>query len=77
LVPPTPTISAEDSAARELQTPAEKQGVTNEADVQPQPQAQNLLPTVPRVADRAGGDCRWAVGMLLMRQSAASRWQRK
>jgi len=79
LAPPTPTISAEDSTTRELQTPDEKQGVMNEADVQPQPTPPNPLPTVPPVWQMVlaaivllGG-----LGMVMMRQAAASRWRRK
>jgi hypothetical protein len=76
---PTATVSAEDSATRELQTPAEKQGVTNEADVQPQPQAQNPLPTVPPVWQMVlvAIVLLGALIMVVMRQAAVSRWRRK
>lgn len=78
---PTETISpaaAEDSA-RDLETPTEKQGVTSESDVQEPPQAQNPLPTFPPVWQVVFGAIALlgALGMLLMRQTAASRWRRK
>ena len=74
----TPTISAEDSA-RELQTPNDKQGVTNEADVAPQPEAPNPLPTVPPSWQLALAAIAALGGlvMILMRQAATSRWRRK
>jgi anti-sigma factor RsiW len=75
---PTETLAAADSA-REMETPAEKQGVTNEADVQQQPLPQNPIPMVPptwlivlaAVALLSG------LVMLLMRQAAAGRWRGK
>jgi hypothetical protein len=78
---PTETISpaaAEDSA-RDLETPTEKQGVMSEADVQEPPQAQNPLPTFPPVWQVVFGAIALlgALGMLLMRQTAASRWRQK
>jgi hypothetical protein len=78
---PTETISpaaAEDSA-RDLETPTEKQGVMSEADVQEPPQAQNPLPTIPPVWQVVFGAIALlgVLGMLLMRQVAASRWRRK
>jgi hypothetical protein len=75
---PTPTISAEDSA-RELQTPDEKQGVISETDVQPQPEPRNPLPTIPAVWHivLAAIAVLGALIMVLMRQTAASRWRRK
>jgi hypothetical protein len=76
---PTPTVSAEDSATRELQTPDEKQGVMNEADVAPQPQAPNPLPTVPPVWEivLAAIALLGAFVMVMMRQAAAGRWRQK
>lgn len=76
---PTATISAEDSA-RELETPTEKQGVMNEADVPGQSQAQNpaSAPVPPAwqivlaVIVLLG-----ALIMVMMRQAAASRWRRR
>jgi hypothetical protein len=76
---PTPTISpAADSAVREAETPADKQGVTNEADVAEQPQQPPLAPPVPptwqivlAVIALLG-----ALGMVVMRQVAASRWRK-
>jgi anti-sigma factor RsiW len=76
---PTATISAEDNA-REIQTPAEKQGVTNEADVAEQPLTQNpASPPVPPAWQivLAGIALLGALIMILMRQTAASRWRRK
>ena len=78
---PTGTISpaaAEDSA-RDLETPTEKQGVMSESDVQEPPQAQNPLPTVPPLWQVVFGAIALlgALGMILMRQTAASRWRRK
>jgi anti-sigma factor RsiW len=75
---PTVTISAEDSA-RELQTPDEKQGVTSEMDVPPQPAPGNPLPTFPPVWHivLAAIALVGALVMVLMRQAAASRWRRK
>ena len=77
---PTATVApAQDSATRELQTPDEKQGVTNETVVEEPPQAPNLLPTVPSswqlvlAAIAALG----GLGMVLTRQAAFSRWRRK
>jgi anti-sigma factor RsiW len=74
IVPP-----AGDSATRELQTPDEKQGVTNTTDVQEEPQAQNPLPTVPPTWQLALAAIAALGGliMVVMRQAAASRWRRK
>jgi hypothetical protein len=76
---PTATISAEDSATRELQTPTEKQGVMSEADVPSQPEPQNPLPMVPSVWQivLAAIALLGALVMLLMRQAATSRWKRR
>jgi anti-sigma factor RsiW len=76
---PTETISPATDNARELETPTEKQGVMSEADVQEPPQAQNPLPTVPPLWQVVFGAIALlgALGMLLMRQAAASRWRQK
>jgi anti-sigma factor RsiW len=77
---PTATVApAQDSATRELQTPDEKQGVTNTTDVPEQAQASNRLPSIPpswqlvlAAIAALGG-----LVMVLMRQAAASQWRRK
>jgi hypothetical protein len=76
---PTETLSPATDSARELETPTEKQGVMNEADVQQPPQVQNPLPTVPPLWQVvfAAIALLGALGMLTMRQAAASRWRRK
>jgi anti-sigma factor RsiW len=75
----TATVSPAGDSARDLETPTEKQGVMNEADVQQPPQAPNPLPTIPTVWLVVFGALTLlgALGMLLMRQAAASRWRRK
>ena len=77
---PTQTISpAADSTARELETPAEEKGVTNEADVMEQPPAQSpVQPPVPQswLIALAGIALLGALIMLVMRQAAASRWRK-
>ena len=75
---PTQTLPAADSA-RDLETPTEQQGVMNEADVQAPPQAPNPLPTIPTVWLILFGAVALLgmLGMLLMRQAAASRWRQK
>jgi hypothetical protein len=76
---PTATISPAADSAREAETPTDKQGVTNETDVLAEPQQPPLAPPVPPswqivlAAIAALG----ALGMVLMRQTAASRWRRK
>jgi hypothetical protein len=76
---PTATISPATDSAREAETPADKQGVTNETDVMEEPQPAPLAPPVPPswqivlTAIAVLG----ALGMVLMRQAAASRWRRK
>lgn len=73
---PTQTLSpAADSTVREAETPAEKQGVMNAADVPSElttppvpPVWQILLAAIALVS---------ALVMVMMRQAAASRWRRK
>lgn len=78
---PTPTISpATDSAVREAETPEDKQGVTNSADVPAEPPAQDtVVPPVPPVWQivLAAIALLGALGMVVMRQAAATRWRRK
>jgi anti-sigma factor RsiW len=78
LAPPTATVSAEDNATRELQTPNEKQGVINEADVPGQQQPLNPLPTVRPVWQilLAAVALLGGLIMVLIRQTAASRWRK-
>jgi hypothetical protein len=76
---PTATISPAEDSAREAETPADKQGVTNEADVLEEPPS---TPQAPPVAPSwqivlAAIVVLGALGMVLMRQAAASRWRRK
>jgi hypothetical protein len=77
----TPTISpAADSTVREAETPVDKQGVTNSADVPAEPPAQPpIAPPVPPVWQIALAAIALlgALGMVVMRQTAASRWRRK
>jgi hypothetical protein len=77
---PTQTISpAADSTARELDTPDEKQGVTNETDAMEQPPAPSpVQPPVPQswLIALAGITLLGALIMLVMRQAAASRWRK-
>ena len=75
--PATPTVFAADSATRELQTPNEKQGVTNHVNVPPQVPS-HPLPIIPSVwvillaaIALLGG-----LVMVLIRQAAASRWRK-
>jgi|SRR5689334_22568925 len=75
---PTATVSAADSA-REMETPADKQGVTNEVDAVEQTQAINpIAPPVPQfwLILLAVIVVLGALGMVLMRQAAASRWRK-
>jgi anti-sigma factor RsiW len=75
---PTATISAADSA-REMETPADKQGVTNEVDAVEQSQPINpIAPPVPQswLLLLAVIVVLGALGMFLMRQAAASRWRK-
>src|SRR5688572_2490180 len=81
VAPPTATISpAADSAVREAETPADKQGVTNESDVPAESQAQNPVgPPVPPTWQivLAAIAALGALVMVVMRQAAAKRWRRK
>ncbi|HEY9526573.1 MAG TPA: hypothetical protein VIR02_05805, partial [Anaerolineales bacterium] len=75
---PTATISAEDRAS-EMETPADKQGVTNEVDAVEPPQVVNpIAPPVPQswLLLLAVIVVLGALGMVLMRQAAASRWRK-
>ena len=75
---PTATISAADSA-REMETPEDKQGVTNEVDAVEQPQTIDpIAPPVPQswLLLLAVIVVLGALGMVLMRQAAASRWRK-
>lgn len=76
--PPTATFAAADSA-REVETPSDKQGVTNEADVVEEPEPSLVAPPVPPTWQivLAGVAALGALVMVLMRQAAASRWRRK
>ncbi len=75
---PTTTVSPATDSAREAATPADKQGVTSETDVLAEPQQPPLAPPVPPswqivlAAIAALG----ALGMVLMRQAAVSRWRK-
>ena len=76
---PTATISAADNA-REIQTPAEKQGLPNETVIAEQPPAQNpASPPIPPAWQimLAGIALLGALIMVLMRQAAANRWRRR
>lgn len=75
---PTQTFAAADSAG-ELVPPTERQGVTNEADVQKQATPTNPLPTIPPLWQVVFGAIALLglLSMLLMRQAAASRWRQK
>ena len=78
---PTATISpAADSTVREPETPVDKQGVTNSADVPAEPQVpEPVAPPVPPSWQivLAAIALLGALGMLMIRQAAASRWRRK
>jgi hypothetical protein len=76
---PTATISPAEDSAREAETPADKQGVTNEADVLEEPPSTPQAPPVPPSWQivLAAIVVLGALGMVLMRQAAASRWRRK
>jgi hypothetical protein len=82
---PTPTFSAEDASRNAIETPVEKNGVTEEPGILSQAPAQSQ--SVPEETSRpvptawqlglAGVALLSALIMLLMRQAAMSRWQRK
>jgi len=76
---PTATISPAADTAREAETPTDKQGVTSETDVLVEPQQPPLAPPVPPSWQvvLAAIAVLGALGMVLMRQAAASRWPRK
>jgi hypothetical protein len=79
LVPlPTATLSAEDSG-RIAETPAEKNGLSEEPGVRDEAQSQNAAPFVPSVWQiiLAGIVVTGSLLMLLMRQSAINRWRQK
>jgi hypothetical protein len=75
---PTATISPATDSAREAETPADKQGVTNETDVIEETQPAPLAPPVPPSWQiiLAAIAVLGALGMVLMRQAAASRWRK-
>jgi len=75
---PTATLSAEDSG-RIAETPAEKNGLSEEPAVSDAAQAWNVAPFVPPAWQivLAGIVVVGALLMLLMRQSAISRWRQK
>ena len=78
---PTATVSAEDSAnTRELENPSDKEGVTGQPEVPPQPQAPTpLVPPVPPAWQilLAAVALLGALVMVMMRQAAANRWRRR
>jgi cytoskeletal protein RodZ len=62
-----------------METPEDKQGVTNEVDAVEQPQTVNpIAPPVPQswLVLLAVIVVLGALGMFLMRQAAASRWRK-
>jgi hypothetical protein len=81
---PTPTVVTADNA-RELETPAGKEGATSESTPQDQSQIQNASPTqevsppVPALwlVALAGIAVLGALGMVFMRRLAAERWRQK
>lgn len=81
LVPePTATVSPAADSARDVETPSDKQGVTNSADLPAEPPAQILPePPVPPLWQivLAAIALLGALVMVMMRQAAASRWRRK
>jgi anti-sigma factor RsiW len=72
---PTETLPSAD-AAREFATPAEKEGVTGSAPAQDQAPLSQPVP-IAWQAILAGIALISALAMVLIRQSAASRWRRK
>ncbi len=76
---PTETVAPAQDSAREVETPSEKQGVTNSADVPAEPPAQTVPePPVPPGWQivLAAIALLGALGMVMMRQAAASRWRK-
>src|SRR5215211_7705725 len=70
---PTATISPATDSARELETPDDKQGVTNQADVAEPPQGQDSVPQPVPPAWQillAAIALVGALGMIMMRQAA-------
>jgi anti-sigma factor RsiW len=77
---PTETVAPAADSAREVETPSEKQGVTNSADLPAETTAQTPPePPVPPVWQivLAAIALLGALAMVMMRQAAASRWRRK
>ncbi len=77
---PTETVAPAADSAREVETPSEKQGVTNSADLPAETTAQTSpAPPVPPVWQivLAAIALLGALAMVIMRQAAASRWRRK
>lgn len=77
---PTVTIAPAADSAREVETPADKQGVTNSADVPAEAPVQTVPePPVPPVWQivLAAIALLGALVMVMMRQAAATRWRRK
>jgi hypothetical protein len=77
---PTETISPATDSAREVETPSDKQGVTNSAEVPAEPPA--ITPPEPPVPPvwqivLAAIALLGALVMVMMRQAAATRWRRK
>ncbi|HJQ13418.1 MAG TPA: hypothetical protein VJ830_01620 [Anaerolineales bacterium] len=76
---PTETVPPAQDSARELETPSDKQGVDNSADVPAETSAQPVPePPVPPVWQivLAAIALLGAICMVLMRQAAASRWRK-
>lgn len=76
---PTETISPATDSAREMETPSDKQGVTNSADLPAEPPAQT--PPEPPISPvwqivLAAIALIGAFVMVMMRQAAASRWRK-
>jgi hypothetical protein len=77
---PTETVAPAIDSAREAATPSDKQGVMNSADLPAEPPAQTPpQPPVPPVWQivLAAIALLGALGMVMMRQTAVSRWRRK
>jgi anti-sigma factor RsiW len=80
LMAPQPTATIDSAGnSRDLETPAEKQGVTNETNVLEPPQApEPAPPPIPQswLIALAAVAVLGALIMVLMRQAAASRWRK-